>query len=129
MLSPLFGLPIAICTLLMLAGHVIALSASDQPESRKRIRMANGVLAMITGCAMYAGACVFTPDRSPREWALAWMMVMLMVTLHVLLAMVDAINTAVLRRRAIRQIKTASQRLREEFAAFGARLESEKARQ
>ena len=128
MLSPLLGLPIAACTLILLAGHIIALSASEQPDSRKRIRMANGVLAMVTSCAMYAGTCVFTPDRSPREWALAWMLVMMMIALHVLLAMVDAINTAVLRRRAMRQIKSASPRMREEFAALGARLESEKAR-
>mgnify|MGYP001794569423 CR=1 FL=1 len=126
MLSPLIGLPIAALTLLLLAGHVLALQSSDMPGSRRRIRVANSALAMLTCCAMYAGTCVFLPTESPREWSLAWMLVMLMITLHVALAMADAINTAVLRRRAVRQIKTASQRLREELKSLGARLEAER---
>ncbi|GAB4556002.1 MAG: hypothetical protein Tsb0013_18810 [Phycisphaerales bacterium] len=127
MLSPLIGLPIAFATLILLAGHVMALADADQPALTRRIRIANGVLMMITCCAIYAGMCVFVPERSPREWALSWMLVMLLITLHVLLAMADTINTAVIRRRSLRQITSASQRLREELASLGVHLERDHA--
>jgi hypothetical protein len=128
MISPLIALPLAAATMLFLAAHVIALGRSEQPLSRQRIRQANGLLGMLTVGLMSAGMCVFDPSRSPREWALSWIAVMMLVTLHVLLAMADAINSARLRRRAIRQFREASRRLREDVAYFGVRLDGDAAR-
>lgn len=125
MISPLLGLPLTFAVMVLIAGHVLALSKSDQPTCRKRIRMANGLVAMLTLGLMCAGLCIFTPERTPREWALSWMAVMMLVTLHVLLAMADAINTARLRRHATHQIKDASRRLREELVAMGVRLDAD----
>jgi cobalamin biosynthesis protein CobD/CbiB len=114
--------------MVLVAGHVLALSKSDQPSCRKRIRMANGIVAMLTFGLMCAGLCVFTPEHTPREWALSWMAVMMLIALHVALAMADTINTARLRRQASAQIKDASRRLQEELVALGVRLDGDASR-
>lgn len=119
MLDPNFVLPLAAATIVFLAAHVIGLARSEQPVSRRRIRQANGFLGILTVGAMGAGMCAFTPDRTPREWALTWIAVMMLVVMHVLLAMADAINTARLRRRALRQLRLAALRMREDLLASG----------
>ncbi len=125
MLSPLIGIPLAAMMLILLAGHILALQDCDQPALRKRIRSANGVLFMLMTCLGYAGMCWFTTEESPREWALTWMAIMMIVSVSVLLAMTDALYTAVLRRKAISQVRKVTKTLREELIELGVRLDAE----
>lgn len=127
MLNPWIVIPITVVCLLMLAGHVIYLGHAEEYRSRRRIRQANGTLSMLTIATMCAGLCLFSPETMPREWALSWLAVMMLVTMHVLLAMGDALNTARLRRHAIRQFREASKRFREELLQIGSRIEREAA--
>ena len=128
MLSPLLGLPLAAVCLVLLAGHVLALARSEEPTSRKRIRQANSVVGMLTVAAMAEGLCIFSPGGAPRLWALAWMSVLLLVCLNVLMAMIDAINSARLRQRDLRALRDASRALRSEFVQAGIAWDREAAR-
>ncbi len=115
MLSPLFGLPLAAVCLVLLAGHVLALARSEEPTSRKRIRQANSVIGMLTVAAIAEGLCVFSPGGEPRLWALSWISVLMLVCLNVLMAMIDAVNSARLRQRDLRALRDASRALRGEL--------------
>lgn len=88
-----FVLPVAILALLVLGAHVVSVSRSDMPASRRRIRMANGMLMMFSvPIAAYAFGFA-SPETQQREFALAWMMVAGLLVLIVAIAVLDVINT------------------------------------
>jgi len=86
-------LPVAILALLVLAAHVVSVSRSTMPASRRRIRMSNGMLMMFSiPIAAYAFGFA-SPETQPREFALAWMMVAGLLVLIVAIAVLDVVNT------------------------------------
>jgi hypothetical protein len=65
---------------------------------------------LITLPLLAAGVSLVSPDQNPRLYVLSWIGVVLLLTLSILLALVDAANTVRLaraekRRRAIEFIK------------------------
>jgi cytochrome bd-type quinol oxidase subunit 2 len=116
-LVPLWiGLPLGVVTLVLLAGHVLMLSLTCKPRSRRSIRQANGVVGMLTVGLLCAGTCVFSHTAQPREWAIVWILAMMLLAFNVFLAVLDALNTVRLRRNARREMSTAAERLRAELA-------------
>lgn len=95
------------CSILMIAvaAHAERTRRSAEPESRKRIRMANSLLIMLMLPMLVAGLSVLDPDRRPREWAMLWLIVMGLVSISVGLAILDALNTIRLLRRAQRELR------------------------
>lgn len=103
-------MPLAGVALLVVAGHILLLLRADMPASRRRIRIASGLLMMFT-LPIGAFACgIADPVLSQRAFALAWMLTAGLVTLVLALAVLDMLNTWRLHRLELRELR---QRLRE----------------
>jgi hypothetical protein len=74
------------------------------PDSRKRIRTANGILMMFATpmLAFVFGAA--TPSEAD-EFVIGWMIVTVMLGMILTLAVLDMLNTARLHRVALRRIR------------------------
>lgn len=108
--SPWIILPLALVAMLIVSAHVTLTQASDAPPSRKRLRIANGWVMLITLPLLAAGVSLVTVDQNPRLFVLTWIGVTLLLTLSILLAVLDAVNTVRLvraekRRQALEFIK------------------------
>ena len=85
-------LPLGVVTLLVLAAHVMALREAPMPESRRRIRVANGLVMMILTPLLAYAFGIATPGE-PRAFVLAWSASIGLLLLMILLAGADAMNT------------------------------------
>lgn len=86
-------LPMAIVTLLVLAGHMHAMhTAPGVPASRRRIRSINAGLMLVTIPVLAYAFGIATPART-QAFALAWSAGALLLSLIVLVALVDVMNT------------------------------------
>ncbi len=86
------AVPLGALTLIMLAAHMRALAVADMPESRRRIRTANGwVMLLATPVTAYAFG-VATP-ADPRLFLLSWLAVAGLLAIVLLLAAIDIMNT------------------------------------
>lgn len=86
-------LPVAVVAIVVLGAHVVSVSRSDMPASRRRIRMANGMLMMFAApLAAYAFGFA-DPETHQREFALAWMLVAGLLVLIIAVAVLDVVNT------------------------------------
>lgn len=92
-LAPLWIVgPLAILTMLILAGHVHLTARICEPESRRRIRMATGMLGLtIVPIATFA-LSIITPSNQ-RAFAVAWMLISGLIVIVLLLAFLDMFNT------------------------------------
>lgn len=115
--------PLAALTMTIIAAHGASLAHAPMPESRRRIRRINGMLMLIAS-AVLAYAFAGVGSERPREFVLVWMASILLLSVIVLLAIADILNTARLHRdeskELRRQILEARRRLAE-FAAESAR--------
>lgn len=97
--------PIAILTMLLLAGHVHLTARICEPESRRRIRMATGMLGLTIVPIATVALAVITPANH-RLFGVAWMLISGLVVIVLLLAFLDMFNTLriyVDARRALRR--------------------------
>ncbi|MBI1189697.1 MAG: hypothetical protein GC200_03325 [Tepidisphaera sp.] len=94
--------PLAVLAMLVVAGHVLWLPRAEMPASRRRIRIANGLLMLFAlPLAAYALG-IADPSNDKRGFVMAWMLVSGMVTIVLLVALVDLANTWRLHRRELR---------------------------
>jgi len=94
--------PLAMATMVVLAGHVLWLGQASMPSSRRRIRQAGGmVMLTLTPLSAYLFA-VASADR-PRMFVLVWIAVVSLLGLTVLMACLDILNTIRLRAEARRR--------------------------
>ena len=96
--------PMAGVTMLLLAGHLSALHASDMPRSRQRIRVANGVLMMFV-TPMLAYVLGYASLGDPGPFVMGWTSVSVMLLMILMLATLDMLNTARLHRAALKRIR------------------------
>ena len=94
------GLPIAGLTLIVLAGHVLALQEMPMPVRRRRIRTVNGILMMLgTALIAYAvavmdsGPIVTVRPEAARRFMVVWILIMGLLAFIVTLAGFDALGT------------------------------------
>lgn len=86
-------MPLAALTMLVVAGHVLWLPHAHMPASRRRIRIVNGLLMLFTlPLAAYAMG-IADPTSDERGFVLSWMFVSGAVTMVLLIAIADLINT------------------------------------
>ena len=98
-------LPVALLTLIVTAGHWIALARADMPASRKRLRTANGLVMMLaTPVLAYGFGVVDTADQ--RRFVLTWMLATGLITIVLVLALLDLCATFAIARQAHRQLLT-----------------------
>ncbi len=89
-------LPLAALTAVVIAGHLIALGEAarrgDVPASRWRIRASNGVVMLISVPLIAYAFGIATPDR-PGVFMLAWTGVTGLLSIILVLASIDMLNT------------------------------------
>lgn len=90
--------PLTAVVMLTIAAHVQAVQGSEMPASRRRIRLANGLLMLVT-TPMLAFAVTVSHRGSPRAFAAAWVLVMALLAMIVFLALLDIANTVRLNAR------------------------------
>ena len=109
--------PLAMLTLVVIAAHLIAMRSADMPESRKRIRTANGWLMLIT-VPVLAIAFSLVSSANPRQSALVWAIAILLLGLVLVMAFVDIGNNLRLAREKQKRLhRTLGSQLRSELAA------------
>lgn len=89
--------PMAMLMLVAVAAHLLAMRDADMPESRRRIRTANGWLILIT-VPVLAVAFSVVPPTNARQFALIWAVAIAMLTLVIAMALVDMANNLRLAR-------------------------------
>src|SRR5687768_3392312 len=104
LLPPWIALPAAGMAMLFIAGHVLVMYRADVPPSRRRIRVAAGLMMVVAGLLGY-GFGVATPAQG-SVFALTWMAIMGLLGIVVGVAMIDVVNNMRLHaedRRALRR--------------------------
>ncbi|MBY0312988.1 MAG: hypothetical protein K2W85_13030 [Phycisphaerales bacterium] len=93
-------IPLALLTMLGVAGHVLSVHASDMPLQRRRLRIAAGMLMLVlTGLLAYAlgvAEVVVDPRTQPgaaRQFVIIWLAIVGLLAIVVMLAIVDAWET------------------------------------
>lgn len=89
--------PMAMVTLVVVAAHLIALRTADMPESRRRIRTANGWLMMVAAPVLVVAFSV-VQTGSPRPFALVWGVAIMLLCLVLAMAFLDVANNLRLTR-------------------------------
>lgn len=97
--SPWATVPIVSLAIILVAAHVLAIQRVPMPSSRRRIRTANGLLMLVALPLLAYAACVATP-ADKRVFVLAWMSVMILVSMVLVLALLDVANNIRLFARA-----------------------------
>lgn len=90
--------PLAMLALVATAAHLTAMRSANMPESRKRIRTANGWLILVTTPVLAIAFSVVSPSQ-PRQFALVWVIAIGLLTLVLVMAFVDIANNVRLARR------------------------------
>lgn len=83
--------PLAMITLVVVAAHLLAMRGAAMPESRRRIRTANGWLILVATPVLAIAFSVVSPDH-PRRFALVWAVAIAMLGLIIVMAFVDMAN-------------------------------------
>jgi hypothetical protein len=106
-------LPGAIVAAFAIGSHLASLPAAKMPSSRRRIRMANGVVLLgLTALLAYAlGFVGMLPEGGGsighiRAFVIVWMTIIGLLPLVLLLAGLDVLNTVRLQREARKRLRT-----------------------
>lgn len=98
-------IPAAAATMLLIAGHVLAMHSVRMPPSRRRIRTANSLLMLLI-VPLLAYALAIASARDEREFVLVWLTVIGLLWIVVMISAIDVLNTLrmhVAERRALRR--------------------------
>ncbi|MEO1007244.1 MAG: hypothetical protein AAFX79_01625 [Planctomycetota bacterium] len=90
--------PMAMFTLVVVAGHLIVLRTAHMPESRRRIRTANGWV-MLIAVPTLAVAFGVVSTAQPRSFAMVWLIATALLCLVIALAFVDMANNVRIARQ------------------------------
>lgn len=99
-----FTLPLGTIAMLILAAHLLAVYGSSMEPRRRRIRMATNLVMMLTVPILAYAASGVSPGNQ-RSFVLAWMLVAALLLIVLVLAMIDVINSIVLHRAEVRELR------------------------
>lgn len=98
-------LPIAAITLLILGGHLLALGAdADMDPQRRRIRMTNAILMMITVPLVAYGFGIATPNNA-RSFIYVWVLAASLLFFIIMVAGIDMLHSWRLHRAQLRALR------------------------
>lgn len=109
-----FTAPLAALMTLAVLTHAGVTLRSRQPHSRKRIRLANAAVIVVTLPLLVLGFSVIDHSTSPGLWALVWMSALGLLAISIALATADMLNTLRLVRRHQRSLRARLSAAREE---------------
>jgi hypothetical protein len=90
---PWLALGLGMVTLVVVAGHLIALRSAEMPESRRRIRTVSGTVILIATPLTAYALGIATPADA-KAFTLSWSAVMGLLGLILILAFLDMANNA-----------------------------------
>ncbi|MBL0921398.1 MAG: hypothetical protein IBJ10_04630 [Phycisphaerales bacterium] len=96
--TPWVPLPIAGALMALVAWHAAGIERSDEPLSRRRIRVMNGWVMLVCLPLLAAGFSLVNPHARPKTFAIVWLGAASLLLLSVALAVADALNTVRLSR-------------------------------
>lgn len=117
LLPGLVILPISAVLMVVIAAHLIVAAQKVEPASRRRIRLANGAVMLVTIPLLASGFSIIDPDIRPTEWLLVWMGVIALLAIAVSLALLDIANTARLTYRTRQRLRESMREMRREARA------------
>jgi hypothetical protein len=104
-LPPWLVLPVGALALLILAGHLLALNSDTRMDpQRRRIRMTNNVLMMLTVPLVAYGFGVTTPDHY-RAFIYVWVLSAAMLFMVIMVAGVDMLHSWNLHRIQLKSLR------------------------
>lgn len=110
------AIPIAMAAIMVVAAHVASMyRASDMPPSRRRIRLANAWLMVITIPLLAFAVSIISPARQ-RTFVLVWSAAAGLVFLVLTVALIDMLNNHRLYTRSRLQLREQFERARREVA-------------
>jgi len=109
-----FTAPLATVMMLAVLLHAGATARSSQPASRKRIRLANAGVMVLTLPLLVLGFSVIDHAQRPGLWTLVWMASLGLLAISIGLATADMLNTMRLIRRYQRSLRSRLSAPREE---------------
>jgi len=98
-------LPVSLILMLSIAVHAAAIRDAPLPPSRKRIRLANALLSIMTLALLTIGFSILDPDRHLRLWTLIWIAAGTLLLMVISMALLDAANTLRLAMRARKALR------------------------
>ncbi len=110
-------LPFAAIAMVSVAVHLLIVERRQSNPVRRRIRMVNGWLMLISIPLIAAGISYINPDVRPRMFVIVWLMVIVLVSISLLLAAVDIANTMVAARRGVLQLRSMKKELERHLPA------------
>lgn len=96
--SPWIILPLTLVGMLIVSAHVTIIQHTPAHPTRRRLRICNGWIMLITLPLLGAGVSLVSPSRQPRLFALTWLTVILLLIVSILIALADTLNTIRLTR-------------------------------
>lgn len=104
-------LPIAAMSMLAVAAHLLIVERHTTNFVRRRIRLANGWVMLISIPLIAAGFSFIDPDTKPRMFAIVWITIVGLVSLSIVLAMADILNTFIHTRRSLATLQKSKRNL------------------
>lgn len=101
--------------MVIVAVHLVSTEQSDQPASRKRIRIANGWVMLIVIPLLAAGFSLIDHQTSPRGFVLTWLGATGLLLVTVILALADIFNSIRIARISRKRLRDAATMLRVEI--------------
>lgn len=105
MLPAWIVVPPAMMLVIAVGAHLLAMRSSDMPASRRRIRIANGLLMMVVVPLTAYAFCAVSP-KDARFFVLTWCAVVGLVSLVVAMAVADLLNNLWISYRNTRAVRT-----------------------
>ncbi len=112
--------PAALVMVILVLAHGAQTWRSAEPPSRRRIRLANASVMMLTLPLLTIGFSFLDYRVQPRAWTLVWLCAMALLTVNIALAVLDVANTLRLVRRAQSAVRKALAALSAEADAVNA---------
>lgn len=85
-------LPLALLSLVVVGIHVTKVLRSDMPASRRRIRIANGLIMMFTIPLFAFALSLADPASQQKLFAMSWMLTFALITIIFGIACFDIVN-------------------------------------
>jgi phosphatidylglycerophosphate synthase len=109
-----YAMPLAAALMILVGLHISACRERLAGGARRRIRIANGYVALIAIPLLAIGFSVIDPDTHATAWVLVWLCAMALVAMNIGLALLDIVNTARVTRHSRAELRRS---LREAIAA------------
>lgn len=98
-------IPVTLALMVIVASAIVSAAKATNPSSRRRIRLANGWVMLLTMPLAAAGFSLIDSSAQPRLFVKVWILTIGLICISIVLAILDMLNTARLARLAHRRLR------------------------